>query len=108
MRLAGDLDYESIDELVDASSQILAQQGDLADLYLDFSELTFLDSAALSGLLLIHRRTSHSGLELHLDHRPLFLDRVLEVTGLFEHFITSDSHVAADDSSLLSQAGSGE
>ena len=105
MRLAGDLDYESIDELVDASSQILAQQGDLADLHLDFSELTFLDSAALSGLLLIHRRTSHSGVELHLDHRPLFLDRVLEVTGLFEHFITSDSHVAADDSSLLARPG---
>jgi anti-anti-sigma regulatory factor len=57
MRLPGDLDYESIGELVDTASQLLAQQGDLADLHLDLSELTFLDSAALSGLLLIHRRT---------------------------------------------------
>lgn len=104
MRLTGDLDYESIDELVDTASQLLAEQGDLVDLHLDFSELTFLDSAALSGLLLIHRRTSHSGVELHLDHRPPFLDRVLEVTGLFEHFTTSDSDAAAADSTLLSQA----
>jgi len=108
MRLAGDLDYESIDELVDAASQLLAQQVDLVDLHLDFSRLTFLDSAALSGLLLIHRRTSHSGVELHLDQRPPFLDRVLEVTGLFGQFITSDSHAAAGDSTLLSQAQFGD
>jgi anti-anti-sigma factor len=108
LRLTGDLDYESIDELVDTASQLLAEQGDLVDLHLDFSELTFLDSAALSGLLLIHRRTSHSGVELHLDHRPPFLDRVLQATGLFEHFITSDSDAAAADSTLFSQARSGE
>ncbi len=108
MRIAGDLDYETVDELVDAASQVLAQQADLADLHLDFSELTFLDSAALSGLLLIHRRTSHSGVELHLDHRPPFLDRVLQVTGLFGHFVLSDADVAANDSALLGQVTSGE
>jgi anti-anti-sigma factor len=95
MRLAGDLDYQSIDELVDTASQLLAQHDDIADLYLTFSDLTFLDSAALSGLLLIHRRTSHSGVELHLEDRPPLLDRVLQVTGLFGHFIRSDSHAAA-------------
>jgi anti-anti-sigma factor len=108
MRLTGDLDSESIDELVDTASQLLAEQGDLVDLHLDFSELTFLDSAALTGLLLISRRTSHSDVELRLDHRPPFLDRVLQVTGLFEHFITSDSDAAVGDSTLLSQARSGE
>jgi len=95
MRLTGDLDYESVDEFVDTSSHLLAQQVDLVDLHLDFSELTFLDSAALSGLLLIQRRTSHSNVELHLDNRPPFLDRVLQVTGLFGHFITSDPYAAA-------------
>lgn len=35
LRLAGDLDYESIDEVVDAASQLLAQQGDMVDLHLD-------------------------------------------------------------------------
>jgi hypothetical protein len=32
-----------------------------------FSELSFLDSAALSGLLIVHRRASQSGVALHLD-----------------------------------------
>jgi hypothetical protein len=84
MRLAGDLDYESIDELVDTALLLLAQQ------------------IALAGLLLIHRRTSHSGVELHLDHRPRFLDRVLQVTGLYGHFVTSDFPAAAGNSTLLS------
>lgn len=108
MRLAGDLDYESVDELVTSASRLLAQHVDLTDLHLDFRELTFLDSAALSGLLLIHRRTSHSGVELHLDHRPPFLDRVLQVTGLFGHFVSSDADAAGRDSVLVDQATSGE
>lgn len=108
MRITGDLDYESVDDLVNAASRVLAQQHDLVDLHVDFSELKFLDSAALSGLLLIHRRTSHSGVELHLDHRPAFLDRVLQVTGLFGHFTASGSDGAADDSALLDQSTSSE
>ena len=58
----------------------------MCDLHLDFSELTFLDSTALPRLLMLHRRTSQAGVALHLDHRPQFLDRVLQVTGLFERF----------------------
>ena len=108
MRLSGDLDYESVDVLVYGVSRVLDQRADLANLHLDFSELTFLDSAALSGLLLIHRHTSHSGVELHLDNRPPFLDRVLQVTGLYGHFLTSDSDATARNSNLLDQATSGE
>ncbi len=108
MRLSGDLDYESVDVLVYGVSRVLDQRADLANLHLDFSELTFLDSAGLSGLLLIHRHTSHSGVELHLDNRPPFLDRVLQVTGLYGHFLTSDSNATARNSNLLDQATSGE
>lgn len=108
MRLVGDLDYESIDELVDTASRLLAENVDVADLHLDFAELTFLDSAALSGLLLIHRRTSCSGVELHLDERPPFIDRVLQVTGLFAHFFPSGANSSAEESELLGQATSGE
>ncbi len=107
VRLTGDLDYESVDELVTSASRLLAQHVDLTELHLDFSELAFLDSAALSGLLLIHRRTSHSGVELHLDHRPPFLDRVLQVTGLFGHFVT-DSDAAGHNAALVDQVTSGE
>jgi anti-anti-sigma factor len=97
LRLAGDLNYGSVDELVDTASQVLAEHADLADLHLNFSDLTFLDSAAVSGLLLIHRPTSHSGVGLHLDHRPAFLDRLLRVTGLFGHLVTSNNAGAVAD-----------
>jgi anti-anti-sigma factor len=80
----------------------------MCDLHLDFSELTFLDSAALSRLLMLHRRTSQAGVALHLDHRPQFLDRVLQVTGLFEHFDLTRSDAETGDPGLLGQASSGE
>jgi hypothetical protein len=45
---------------------------------------------------------------LHLDHRPQFLDRVLQVTGLFDHFDLTRSDAEIGNPSLLSQASSGE
>jgi anti-anti-sigma regulatory factor len=80
----------------------------MCDLHLDFSELTFLDSAVLSRLLMLHRRTSQAAVALHLDHRPQFLDRVLQVTGLFEHFDLTRSDAETGDPGLLGQASSGE
>lgn len=103
VRVTGDLDYETADEVVEAASQLLARQVDLIDLHLDFSGLTFLDSAALCGLLLLHRRTTQSGVQLHLDHRPEFLDRVLQVTGLRGHFTASHSDAAAGEPTLAGQ-----
>lgn len=107
VRVAGDLDYQTIDELVDTATRLLAQQVGLVDLHLDFGGLIFLDSAALSGLVLIHRRTTESDVHLYLDHRPLFLDRVLQLTGLFEHFVTSHSDSEMVGSARLG-ASSGE
>lgn len=108
VRITGDLDYETIDDLVDVVSQLLTQQNDLSDLHLNFIETTFLDSAALSGLLLLHRRARQAGIELHLDHRPPFLDRVLQVTGLFGHFVPADDAADTGDPNLVGQASSGE
>jgi anti-anti-sigma factor len=107
IRIAGDLDYQTTDHFVEVASQLLAQQRSMRDLHLDFSELAFLDSAALSGLLMVHGRTSQAGVALHLDHRPQFLDRVLQVTGLFDHFDLTRSDAETGDPGLLSQARSG-
>jgi len=108
VRITGDLDYETIDDLVDVASQLLTEENELSDLHLDFSETTFLDSAALSGLLLLHRRTAQAGIKLHLDRRPPFLDRVLQVTGLFAHFVSAADDADAGDPNLVGQASSGE
>lgn len=107
VRITGDLDYETSDDLVEVASRLLAQDG-LSDLHLDFSETAFLDSAALSGLLLLHRRTSEAGVTLHLDNRPLFLDRVLQVTGLFNHFDLTRTDAETGDAGSLGQTSSGE
>lgn len=108
LRVVGDLDYLAIDDVVNTATQLLAQQVDLENLHLDFSKLSFLDSAALSGLLLIHRRTSQSGVHLHLDHRPLFLDRMLQVTGLFGHFVSSHSDAETSGPTRVGHTTSGE
>jgi anti-anti-sigma factor len=107
VRITGDLDYQTSDDLVEVATKLLAQDG-LSDLHLDFSETEFLDSAALSGLLLLHRRTSEAGVTLHLDHRPQFLDRVLQVTGLFDHFDLTRTDAETSDPDLLGQTSSGE
>jgi anti-anti-sigma factor len=101
LRVVGDLDYLTVDDVVDTATQLLAQQVDLANLHLDFSRLTFLDSSALSGLVLIRRRASQAGVRLHLDHRPPILERVLHVTGLFGHFVSSHSDAQAADRTWL-------
>jgi anti-anti-sigma factor len=108
LRVVGDLDYLTIDEVVDTATRLLADQLDLVNLHLDFEGLTFLDSAALSGLFLIYRRTSQAGVRLHFDHRPPILERVLHVTGLFGHFVSPHSDAPAADRTRLGHATSGE
>lgn len=89
VRVSGDLVYETVDAIIDAAVRVLGQQPALAHLHLDLAELAFCDSAGLSGLLLVHRRSAQAGVLLHLDHRPRFLDRILDLTGTFEHLVTA-------------------
>lgn len=96
LRLTGVLDYETAGDFVDAVSRLLDQRPAPAQLRLDLSELTFCDSAGLSGLLFVHRRTGQAGIALHLDHRPRFLDRILDITGTFEHLVGPSSTDAAE------------
>jgi anti-anti-sigma factor len=95
--VAGDLDYETTDDLVGTVGRLLTDEPALAHLHLDLSKLSFCDSAGLSGLLLVHRRTCQAGARLHLDHRPQFLDRILDITGVFDHLVNS-AHLEDQDS----------
>ncbi|OBH90398.1 STAS domain-containing protein [Mycobacterium sp. E2989] len=88
VHVSGDLVYETVDALVGTTGELLNVQPAPAHLHLDLAELVFCDSAGLSGLLLIHRRSSQAGVRLHLDNRPRFLDRILDVTGTFEHLVS--------------------
>lgn len=79
--LAGDLDYDSTEELVERAQACLAADPGLRDLFLDCSGLRLCDSTGVSGLLLIHRGTTSRGVALHLENAPGFLRRILDVTG---------------------------
>jgi anti-anti-sigma factor len=85
IRICGDLDYVSTDHLVQTATRLLTDRPELKSLRLDFAELDFCDSAGLSGLLLIHRRTEQHDVQLHLDHRTGQLERILQITGTLGH-----------------------
>ncbi|MER6470856.1 STAS domain-containing protein [Streptomyces collinus] len=86
VRVAGELDYDTSDDLLEAVIEHLtADQAPLRDVRLDFSELTWIDSSGLSALLMIHRRASAVGAALHLDNRPDFLERMLHITNVLDH-----------------------
>ncbi|MFB7244037.1 anti-sigma factor antagonist [Streptomyces populi] len=84
IRVGGDLDHETCDELMRAVDQNLPGAG-LLELRVDFAGLEGVDSMGLSTLLMIRRRTDAAGVRLHLDRRPRVLDRLLEITGTLEH-----------------------
>ncbi|TRW89038.1 STAS domain-containing protein [Mycolicibacterium sp. 018/SC-01/001] len=98
LAVTGDLDYESTPTLVAAATDLVARRVAVTDLRLDFAGLTFCDSAGLSGLLLVHRRTSAAGVQLHLDHRPAQLERLLDITGVLDHLTTRPAREAASES----------
>lgn len=85
VRLAGALDAETTDEFVETTSRLLEANPGLRALHFDCADLTFCDSAGLSGLLLIERRISGTGVDLHLDNRPTYFERVLDITGILEY-----------------------
>ncbi|RZT24786.1 anti-sigma-factor antagonist [Mycobacterium sp. BK558] len=100
LSVGGDLDYQSTGELISAVSEALAGPA-VTDLRLDFTELAFCDSAGLSGLLLIHRRTSIAGVHLHLDNRPAQLQRILDITGVLEHLTSRPARDEPSESGIL-------
>ena len=108
LQVSGDLDYETTDDMVDTVGRLLSRHPGLAHLHLDLSGLDFCDSAGLSGLLLVHRRTCRAGVRLHLDHRPPFLERILDITGTLDHLTSSYSGAVAGTSARRSDTDPGE
>jgi anti-anti-sigma factor len=89
VRIAGDLDHETCDELMTAVGSVLGTSPSVpaqpASLRLDFTELHGIDSMGLAALLMIRRRTDAAGSRLRLDALPAVLERLLDVTGTRGH-----------------------
>ncbi|MFG3345790.1 STAS domain-containing protein [Streptomyces sp. NPDC048018] len=94
--LAGDLAWDATDELLDIARAHLSTSREPADIRLDCTRLTLCDSMGLSALLALHRYTAAAGVRLYLENRPAFLDRMLLITGTYEH-LTERSEAAGPD-----------
>lgn len=80
IRLGGELDWETADDLTAAARSCLGADPPPRQLRLDCAGLTLCDSLGLAALLMIRRKADETGTRLHLDNRPAPLDRLLELT----------------------------
>ncbi|MFD8642711.1 STAS domain-containing protein [Streptomyces zaomyceticus] len=104
--LSGELAWDSTDELLDEVRALLDSALGLSDLRLDCARTTLCDSMGLSALLALRRDTEAVGVRLHLDRRPPFLDRMLLLTGTYEH-LTGMPETAGSDGETPSGAPDG-
>ena len=77
-RLVGELDLSTVQILVDRLSVIVEGAGDVE---LDASQLTFIDSSGLHGLVTIAQKLAGHG-RLIIQHAHPFVRNVLAITGL--------------------------
>ncbi|MFF8593961.1 STAS domain-containing protein [Streptomyces sp. NPDC015220] len=85
VHVAGELDYDTSDDLIDRVVEHLTGHVRPHDVHLDFRDLTWIDSTGLSALLMIRRHTDAVGATLHLDNRPEVLERMLRITNVLDH-----------------------
>ncbi|MFF0304015.1 STAS domain-containing protein [Streptomyces sp. NPDC004562] len=81
IRITGDLDWDSADDLAEAARTLLRADPAPRRLHLDCARLTLCDSLGLASLLMVHRACAEAGVSLHLDNRPALLRRLLDLTG---------------------------
>lgn len=107
VRPVGELDAATTDEFVDTATRLLDAHPGLRELHVDCTELGFCDSVGLSGLLLVERRTSGAGVVLHLDNRPAYFERILDITGILEYLTTRNPATASESSAEADEDATG-
>ncbi|MEU5217048.1 STAS domain-containing protein [Streptomyces sp. NPDC020807] len=105
--VAGDLAWDSADELLDATRARFGPGSTPAALRVDCGGLTLCDSTGLSALLALHRLAEAADVPLRLDRRPPFLDRLLLLTGTYEHLTGRSAESAGPDGGAPGGAAEG-
>lgn len=83
--IRGELDAYTAPELEALCSNIVDEGAD--SLVLDLSGTTFLDSSGLRAIVALHQRIEDARGELTLDRPTHNIIRLLEITGLRDHFV---------------------
>ncbi|MET9465709.1 STAS domain-containing protein [Streptomyces sp. NPDC006544] len=89
--LHGDLDHYWADALLVAVTRTLAENTGLHHLFLHCQGLAAVDSSGLSALLMVRRLTGAAGVHLHIEERPLRLERLLELTGTLDYLTAPET-----------------
>lgn len=85
VRVEGELDAYSAPSLEDLGANLLAEG--TTEIVLDLAGTTFLDSSGLRAILTLHRRIENDRGELALGNPSEPVLRLLEITGLTDHFV---------------------
>ncbi|MFC9973290.1 STAS domain-containing protein [Spirillospora sp. NPDC127200] len=99
LALHGDLDYGTGDEVLQTARLALREHEGVRELRLDCRELGMVDSTGLSVLLQIHRDACEGGVGFHLDDTGPLLERLLHLTGTYEHLTTARPAGSAEPTS---------
>lgn len=91
--IRGELDAYTAPELEALCSSIVDEGADA--LVLDLSRTTFLDSSGLRAIVSLHQRIEDARGELTLDRPSHNVIRLLEITGLRDHFVIEGSPESA-------------
>ena len=90
VRLAGEHDLSSAEELAQALGELIAEQRSVV---IDLAQATFVDSSILAALLDARERSAEAGLDLRLsmpDAAAPAVRRVVELTGLNDAVTTEE------------------
>jgi anti-anti-sigma factor len=81
VEVGGEIDIAVVSQL---RSRLIAEQAETVEL--DLAAVTFIDSSGLAGLLDAKAALAESGQTLELVNRPRAVVRLLQITGLTNHF----------------------
>jgi anti-anti-sigma factor len=107
IRIAGDLDWDTADQLTRAATACLGTAPVPPGLLLDCARLTLCDSLGLSSLLMIHRQAGEVGVRLYLVNRPAALQRLLQITGTDHIFMDAAEDASATDAEAADDDATG-
>ena len=90
LRLSGDIDLATADDVVTRGANLLARSAPGVPLMVDLGGVTFLDSSGLSALVRLRRAAEAQGSQVLLRDVPDRVAALLELSGLAEYFPTAN------------------
>lgn len=92
--LRGEIDAHSASDVVDRFSTLPPGDGDIV---IHMAEVSFVDSSGLRVLLDLHQRAGEAGRRLVLHTPSQAVTKLLEVTGLSDHFTVESASTTESD-----------